>query len=61
MNATIKKALEAVERAMFGATAEEKVAMQLKLIDLRVENRLARLVAALDEPDETEEEGKPER
>lgn len=43
-----------IERVVCGATAEEAVAMRLKLIDRRIEQRLERLVEALEQDDDDE-------
>ena len=49
--------IQSIERVLFGASAEEAVALRLKLIDLRVEERLAQLADALAEGEDTESEG----
>jgi hypothetical protein len=57
---TIKRASDAVERALFGATVEEsaqqRVALLTKLIDARQDAMLARLAAGLEEDARREEE-----
>lgn len=53
-----------IERALFGATAEEAAAMRLrlidKLIDQRIEQRLDRLADALEQDLEQDSDTTPE-
>lgn len=55
---------QAIERALFGVTAEEAAAIRYKqidqLIDQRVEQRLNRLYAALEEDLEQDSDTTPE-
>lgn len=53
---TIKHVLQSVERTLFGATAEERIALQTALIDRRIDRALDRLADALIQDDETEDE-----
>jgi hypothetical protein len=51
----VKHVVEAVERVLFGATAEERVAAHIALIDQRVERALDRMVDGLAEGEDDEE------
>jgi hypothetical protein len=48
-NAIIKHVIDTVEHTLFGATAEERVAAHIALIDQRVERALGRMVDGLAE------------
>lgn len=55
----MRKLMQPIERFLFGATAEERVAMQMALVDQRVEQALERAFEALNDeekelPDEPE-------
>jgi hypothetical protein len=52
----IKNAVDAVERALFGATAEEAVAARIALIDQRVERALDRIVDGLAEDEDKDKD-----
>lgn len=52
MKKIIKRVVDASERLLFGATAEEAVQRRIALIDQRVEAAFARMVDALDQSDE---------
>jgi hypothetical protein len=51
----VKRIVEVVERTLFGATAEERVAAYIALIDQRVEQALERMADGLAEEDDDEE------
>lgn len=52
----MRKLMQPIERLLFGATAEERVAMQMALVERRVDRILERAFEALNEPDEDEEQ-----
>ena len=54
------KIQQMIERALFGATAEEAAAVRLKLIDQRIEQRLDRLADALEQGLEQDSDTTPE-
>lgn len=47
---------QAIERALFGASAEEIVALRVKLIDQRVQRALDRLADALEQDSASEQD-----
>jgi hypothetical protein len=55
MNAPLKRLIDTVERTLFGATAEERVAAYTALIDQRVERALERMVDGLEQGEDDEE------
>jgi hypothetical protein len=55
----IRRAVNDVERLMFSATAEERLAMMTALVDRRIETTLERAFEALNEPDEDEGQDRP--
>ena len=55
MNAGIERVIDTIERVLFGATAEERVAAHIALIDQRVERALERMADGLVEGEDDEE------
>jgi hypothetical protein len=53
--AIVKRLIDSAERVLFGATAEERVATYIRLIDQRVERALERMADGLAEGEDDEE------
>ena len=47
---------QAIERALFGASAEDMVALRVKLVDQRVQRALDRLAEALEQDSASEQD-----
>ena len=56
-NSIIQRVVDASERLLFGATAQEAVQRRLALIDQRVDAAFARMLAGLDQDDDKDEDG----
>ena len=51
----MRNIMRPIERLLFGATAEERVATMMALVDQRVECTLKRAFEALNEPEEDQQ------